>query len=53
MKTYRMRKFAPQEERGEDIRHTLIASIMQKRQRMNTEQLKELYRAAIQTVQKQ
>lgn len=43
----RPRKTTPMEERNDDLRHTLIRATNQKMERMNVEQLQEVYSVAL------
>lgn len=52
MKPYKHYIHTPTEEKDGDLRRTLIFSITQKLQRMDNDQLKELYRAATKVLER-
>lgn len=46
------RKLPPQGERADDLRHTLTTSIIQKLQRMDLQELREVYNHAVKVMDK-
>ena len=50
--TTRARKFPPKDERVDDLKHTLIASISHKLNRMDIDQLREVLNAATRVIEK-
>ena len=53
MITTKPRKYPPKEERADDLKHTLIASISHKLNRMDIDQLREVYQTAARLLQGQ
>lgn len=49
--TTRARKFPPKDERADDLKHTLIASISHKLNRMNIDQLREILGTATKMIE--
>lgn len=52
MKTIKVRKLTPFEEREQDIRYTLTTSIIQKLQRMSTLELRETYNYTVDVMER-
>lgn len=50
--TTRPRKFPPKDERDDDLKHTLTMSIIQKLQRMDMQELREVYNHAVKVMDK-
>lgn len=48
----RTRKLPPQCERADDLRHTLTVSIIQKLQRMDLQELREVYNHTVKVMDK-
>lgn len=53
MITTKPRKYPPKEERADDLKHTITMSIIQKLQRMDISQLREVYQTATRLLQGQ
>lgn len=53
MITTKPRKYPPKDERDADLKHTLIASISHKLNRMDIDQLREVYQTATRLLQGQ
>lgn len=49
--TTKPRKYPPKDERADDLKHTLIASISYKLNRMNIDQLREVLNTATKIIQ--
>lgn len=49
--TTRARKFPPKDERADDLKHTLIASISHKLNRMDIDQLREILGTATKIIE--
>ena len=50
--TTKPRKYPPKDERANDLKHTLIASISYKRNRMDIDQLREVLNAATKAIER-